>query len=391
MNFQGKAKKLDDIDLPTVAATIGVGEDEIHAVLEVETRGGGFDSKGRPKMLFEPHIFYRLLGEGARRDEAVALGLAYRKWGQAPYPRDSYARLESAMELDPGIALQSASWGLGQIMGFNASAAGYPSAKAMVADFLDDEENHLSAMVQFIVTNGLDDELRRHDWKGFARGYNGPGYAKHGYHTKLASAFRKWSGIKDTPFDSTELHRALKVEPKSDDLGYPTLKMGNRGGHVEILQKDLHALRYHVGRIDGIFGRGVRAALVTFQIDHGLTADGIAGDATWSALSQAQPKPLRDDVDLSKSRTRKAVDGQKKAANLQVVAGGGSILAMGISEAQSALDEVQAAGVVLDWMPYVAGALVIAALGATWYMRKKATTIDEARVEDAITGANVAR
>lgn len=199
MNFKGKAKKIDDIDLPRIGATIGVGEDEIHAVLDVETRGGGFDSKGRPKMLFEPHIFYREL-EGAERAEAVKLGLAYPRWGMRRYPRDSYPRLKAAMLINKEAALRSASWGLGQIMGFNHKLAGYDSAEAMVLAFLDDEETHLEAMVAFIRATGLDDELRGHDWRGFARGYNGSGYARHGYHTRLAKAFAKWSRIKDTPF-----------------------------------------------------------------------------------------------------------------------------------------------------------------------------------------------
>ncbi len=43
-------------------------------------------------------------------------------------------------------------------------------------------------------------ELRRQDWAGFARGYNGAQYAKHGYDTKLAAAFATWSKIKDTPW-----------------------------------------------------------------------------------------------------------------------------------------------------------------------------------------------
>ncbi len=200
MNFAGPAKRLDDIDLPRIGATIGLGEDELHAVLDVETRGGGFDAEGRPKMLFEPHIFYRQLGEGNKRDWAVSEGIAYPKWGQKSYPKDSYPRLKKAMEIDGGAALRSASWGLGQIMGFNAGAAGYSTALAMVKDFMLDEENHLAAMVRFIQTNGLDDELRRHDWAGFARGYNGPGYAKNRYDVKLAQAFKKWQGIKDTPF-----------------------------------------------------------------------------------------------------------------------------------------------------------------------------------------------
>jgi hypothetical protein len=84
-------------------------------------------------------------------------------------------------------------------MGFNCVAAGYPFVEAMVQSFVEDEENHLWAMVRFIRHNKLDDELRRHDWAGFARGYNGPGFAKNGYDKKLAASFAKWQKIKDTP------------------------------------------------------------------------------------------------------------------------------------------------------------------------------------------------
>jgi hypothetical protein len=42
---------------------------------------------------------------------------------------------------------------------------------------------------------GLVDELRRNDWAGFARGYNGPGYADNRYDTKLASAYSNFSKV----------------------------------------------------------------------------------------------------------------------------------------------------------------------------------------------------
>jgi hypothetical protein len=199
LRFKGDARRLDDIDLPRIGHLIGVGEDELHAVIDVEARGSGFDSLGRIAMLFEPHIFYRELGPGAKRDKAVAQGLAYPSW-KRKYPSDSYLRLRAAMKIDEEAALRSASWGLGQIMGFNAEMIGYGSARAMVEDFVDDEEHHLEAMVSYIVAAGLDDELRAHDWRGFARGYNGPGYATHGYHTKLGASFLKWQAIPDTPF-----------------------------------------------------------------------------------------------------------------------------------------------------------------------------------------------
>jgi hypothetical protein len=204
MNFRGKAKRLDDIDLPREAAAIGVGEDEIHAILDAESAGKGFDDKGRPKMLFEPHIFYRLLGPGLSRDRAVRESLAYPGW-KRDYPSDSYPRLLRAMAIHSEIALQSASWGMGQVMGFNHAAAGFPTARAMVTAFLDDEEVHLRAMITFIKTNKLDDELRRHDWAGFARGYNGPGFSKNRYDKKIAAAFAKWQRIKDTPWEKEEV------------------------------------------------------------------------------------------------------------------------------------------------------------------------------------------
>lgn len=201
MNFVGKAKKLDDIDLPKIGRLIGVGEDEIHAVLDTETRGTGFDSKKRPIILFEPHIFFKQLAahKPDALDKGVSQGLAYRKWGEQKYPSDSYPRLEKAMAIDPELACRSASWGLGQIMGFNHSMCGYKSALEMVEKFKDDEEDHLLAMVKFIIAAGLDDELRRKDWVGFARGYNGPGFAKNGYDKKLAANYAKWLKIKDTP------------------------------------------------------------------------------------------------------------------------------------------------------------------------------------------------
>lgn len=198
IKFAGRAKRLEDIDLPRIGHEIGVGEDEIHAIMDVEAAGSGFDSKGRVKALYEPHIAYRL-SKGETRDLLVKAGLAYPSW-KRDYPKDSYPRILQAYEIAGDVALLSTSWGLGQIMGFNHAAAGYKSASAMVEAFADDEDNHLEAMIAFIKANGLDDEIRRHDWAGFARGYNGAGYKANAYDTKLAAAFAKWRKIKDTPW-----------------------------------------------------------------------------------------------------------------------------------------------------------------------------------------------
>lgn len=210
--FKGAAKRLEDIDLPRIGAEIGVGEDVLHALIDVETSGSGFDSQGRVKMLFEPHKFYRHLS-GKKREQAVKEGLAYPNWGQKPYPNDSYPRLLKATNIDTDAALKSASWGLGQIMGENHLDAGYASVQAMISAFAEDEDNHLEAMVQYIKSAGVDDDLRRieaisktrtptaSDWVSVVRTYNGPGYAKNYYDSKAARAFAKWQKIKDTPYD----------------------------------------------------------------------------------------------------------------------------------------------------------------------------------------------
>lgn len=213
--FVGRATPLADIDLPQIGHTIGVGEDEIHAVIDVEAAGSGFDASKRPKMLFEPHVFYRNLS-GADRAHAVQVGLAYASWRSSGYPKDSYPRLVAAMAIDETAALKAASWGLGQILGENYVAAGYESPQQMVLAFVEGgESEHLAAMVRFIKANRLDDELRAHNWSGFARGYNGAAYAEHGYHTKLAAAYARWAKIPDTPWspETSAVGKPVPIPP----------------------------------------------------------------------------------------------------------------------------------------------------------------------------------
>lgn len=213
MNFKGAAKRLDDIDLPKLGAKLGVGEDELHAFIDVETRGSGFDEQGRPRILFERHKFYKYV-PAAKRAQAVKSGLANKTPGGYGKESEQYGKLEKAMKIDAHAALLSCSWGLGQIMGFNHELAGYDTVESMVEAFKDDEESHLEASVNFILKTKLDDELRNHDWKGFAKGYNGANYAINNYDKKLADAYAKWKRIKDTPWtpDSAPIPEARPLD-----------------------------------------------------------------------------------------------------------------------------------------------------------------------------------
>lgn len=199
MSFRGAAKRLDDIDLPKLGALIGVGEDELHAFLDVETRGHGFDELGRPLILFEPHIFYKLLS-GTELNQAVREGLAYKNYGAKPYPRDSYPRLIAACKINAAVAMMATSWGLGQVLGANHKAAGWATIEEFVEAMLADEENHLRASVNFIIAKGLAVHLRNHAWAKFAEGYNGSSYRRNRYDVKMAESFAKWSRIKDTVY-----------------------------------------------------------------------------------------------------------------------------------------------------------------------------------------------
>lgn len=219
INFHGPAKRLEDLDLPRIGHEIGVGEDEIHAVLEVESSGHGFDKQGRPLILYEAHVFDRDLPASkraaARATNVTIAGhswaLSYPDWRRG-YPSDSYPRLEAAMKIDETAALKACSWGLGQILGENHKAAGYATVQAMVEAATEDEDKQLEMMIAFIKSKKLDDDLRRHDWRGFAHGYNGAQYEKNNYHGRLAAAYARWQKIKDTPFRLEDLRVAAAQE-----------------------------------------------------------------------------------------------------------------------------------------------------------------------------------
>lgn len=294
-NFQGAAKRLDDIDIPRIGHRIGVGEDELHAFMDVECAGAGFDTLGRPKMLFEPHVFYRNLPAG-KRDTAVKLGLAYPTWGSKPYPKNSYPRLVQAMAIDETAALKSASWGLGQILGENYAMVGYSSPQAMVLAFMEDEEHHLEAIVEFLIKAGIDDDLRAHRWLTVARVYNGPAHAKHNYAGRMATAFAKWQKIKDTPWTPGD----PGLGPVAPDETMPVLRKGDGWTknlklrpYVAKAQNRLMLHGFDPGAFDGKFGDKTLKAVFAFQKARGFTPDGVIGGfETWPALL-AEPTTKR--------------------------------------------------------------------------------------------------
>lgn len=189
-----KAPALTRDDMNRAADRLGVTARHIDMLREVESGGKSFDDRGRPVILPEPHIFYRVTnGRFGLRP------FSYPKWGTHPYPRSYDARWEllaDMAECDERGAIESASWGLWQIMGFHWNTLGYESPMEFACSMVESEQGHLEALVRFLEVNKLQDELQAcragspDSCRAFARAYNGPAYAKNSYHVKMSEALR---------------------------------------------------------------------------------------------------------------------------------------------------------------------------------------------------------
>lgn len=71
----------------------------------------------------------------------------------------------------------------------------------------------------------------------------------------------------------------------------PLLRLGSKGTNVMLLQQKLIELGYDLGPdgADGDFGAKTMAALMKFQEDYGLEVDGVFGQETFAAMSNACP------------------------------------------------------------------------------------------------------
>jgi len=106
----------------------------------------------------------------------------------------------------------------------------------------------------------------------------------------------EWGLCKGVDFDFIPGEDPGPVPPEPTAPGpdkKPTLRQGDRGTYVTMMQEELQAIGYNIGSTgaDGIFGKNTRSAVVAFQESSGLTADGICGPKTWAALDAAQPGP----------------------------------------------------------------------------------------------------
>lgn len=186
------AGKLTPEGIQRAATVIGCDVPALRAVLQVEALGSGFLEDGRPKILFERHIFHRLT-QG--KFDTIAPTISSPVAGGYKGPEGEWLRLYLAMQFDAEAACQSASWGIGQVMGFNWKLCAEKSLLGFILGMHHSEDAQLAMMANFIHSNApMAQALRQHDWAGFAKLYNGSSFAKNAYDTKLASAYAKLAG-----------------------------------------------------------------------------------------------------------------------------------------------------------------------------------------------------
>jgi hypothetical protein len=88
---------------------------------------------------------------------------------------------------------------------------GCASVEDMVREAIESEAGQLRQMAGFIKSANLVKARKELNWAAFAKGYNGPGYAKNAYDTKLAQAYAK--------FEKEPHHEVSPSPAGSDDDG----------------------------------------------------------------------------------------------------------------------------------------------------------------------------
>lgn len=188
---------LEEKDLCDAAEGYRIELAAIKAVNEVESMGSGFVAD-KPRILFEGHVFWRELVDKGMEPEVLRKGnedILYPAWTKEYYrggPAE-HLRLGRAALIDREAALRSASWGAFQIMGMHAESMGYRDVFDFTERMAVHEREHLAAFFRFIEVNRLVPALRKKEWRTFARGYNGPGYEKNRYHSRLQQAYERYS------------------------------------------------------------------------------------------------------------------------------------------------------------------------------------------------------
>ena len=203
-------KTLTDDDFRIVADELGVEVAAIKAVVRIEAgpKLEGFWAPGVPVANYVQSLFNKYNGKTKGRkikDAKVPTGLS-------GYALKEWTSLTNARKTNADAADMGTYWGMFQIGGFNYKLCGCQTVEEMVNKVCESEFSQLEMFAVFIRNSGMLEALRKKDWASFARKYNGPSYAKRGYHTRMA---KEYAAFKNT--DTGKKPDATSVEETKPD------------------------------------------------------------------------------------------------------------------------------------------------------------------------------
>lgn len=193
---KGAALKLVPADFVACARELGIETAAVHAVALVESSGGGFDDKSRPKLRYENHHFRKLTHHKYDKSHPDLSNAYKSKLYRATHSKGTeqqWQLLHAAFALAPDEAVQACSWGMFQVMGEAYKAVGWKSLEEFVKDMFYSEQQHMRAFMGFCRSQKLLPYLKEKppNFTAFAHGYNGAKTV--GYDVKMRSYYKQFS------------------------------------------------------------------------------------------------------------------------------------------------------------------------------------------------------
>jgi hypothetical protein len=220
--------KLTNDDYTLAAVILGCDISIIRAITKIESKGNGFLSSGEVKILYEPFQFGRLTQHKWNGAIFSFDGMAYPislkgKWSvpacRYGSERIQHKKLTFAKSLDNSAALQSCSWGLFQLMGFNYKLCGYQNVFDFVEAMNISEGKQLAAFCNFIVSVGLKEAFQSKKFKEIAIKFNGKSYHQNtpqiedDYDYKLSEADKQYMTEVNTKINESNFEYFKNVKP----------------------------------------------------------------------------------------------------------------------------------------------------------------------------------
>ena len=190
-NGPARFTKLTEEDYQQAAAELGLDVATIKAVVKIEAGAKleGFWAPGVPVANYSQSLYNKYAKKGSGRkvtDGKVPEGLK-------GYALKEWTSLVNARKKNADAADMGTYWGMFQIGGANYKLCGCASVEEMVEKMCESEHAQLELFAKFIKNAGMLESLKKKDWAAFARKYNGPSYAKRGYHTRMAKEYEKYN------------------------------------------------------------------------------------------------------------------------------------------------------------------------------------------------------